>query len=156
MLIREAEVRDIPRIVELLRQVLEVHADGRPDLFIHGTRKYTDEELAQIIADDNRPLFVATDDGGVVVGHAFCEIQDFTGSNNMQPVLTLYVDDICVDEKARGTHVGTALYQHVIEFAREGGFHNVTLNVWSCNPGAMAFYQAMGMVPYKVGMEQVL
>ena len=156
MLIREAEPRDIPRIVELLRQVLEVHADGRPDLFIHGTRKYTDEELAQIIADDNRPLFVATDDDGVVVGHAFCEIQDFTGSNNMQPVLTLYVDDICVDEKARGTHVGTALYQRVIEFAREGGFHNVTLNVWSCNPGAMAFYQAMGMVPYKVGMEQVL
>ena len=156
MLIRRAEQHDIPAIHDLLSQVLEVHANGRPDLFVHGTRKYTDDQLSAIIADDQRPLFVAVDDAGVVCGHAFCEIQDNAGSNNLQPIRTLYVDDICVDEAARGKHVGTALYQHVIGFAREGGFYNVTLNVWSCNPGAMAFYQAMGMTPYKVGMEQIL
>jgi len=44
----------------------------------------------------------------------------------------------------------------VIDFARREGFYNVTLNVWSCNPGAQAFYEAMGMKPYKIGMEQVL
>lgn len=156
MLIREAEPRDIPAIHDLLSQVLEVHANGRPDLFVHGTRKYTDEQLSAIIADEQRPLFVAVDDAGRVVGHAFCEVQDASGSNNLQPIRTLYVDDICVDENARGQHVGTALYQRVVAFAREQGFYNVTLNVWSCNPGAMAFYEAMGMRPYKVGMEQIL
>lgn len=156
MQIRRAEQRDIPRIHELLSQVLTVHADGRPDLFVHGTRKYTDEQLEAIIADDARPIFVAVDDDDSAVGHAFCEVQDFSGSNNLQPIRTLYVDDICVDESARGMHIGTALYRHVIAFARAEGFYNVTLNVWTCNPGAMAFYQAMGMTPYKVGMEQVL
>ena len=52
--------------------------------------------------------------------------------------------------------MGTALYRHVIDYACGLGCHDVTLNVWSCNPGAKAFYQATGMTPYKIGMEQVL
>lgn len=108
--------------------------------------------------DDARPVFVAVDpdDGERVLGHAFCEVQDLRGSSNMQPILSVYVDDICVDEACRGRHVGTALYRHVIDYARELGCHNVTLNVWECNPGARAFYEAMGMSVQKTCLEQVL
>ena len=130
----------------LLSQVLTVHAEGRPDLFRAGTRKYTDEELLALFADDARPVFVAVD----------CAVQDYRGSNNMQPILSIYVDDICVDEASRGRHVGTALYRHVLDYARELGCHNVTLNVWECNPGARAFYEAMGMTVQKTCLEQVL
>ena len=42
MIIRKAEEKDIPRILELLGQVLQIHADIRPDIFIPGTTKYTD------------------------------------------------------------------------------------------------------------------
>lgn len=34
MTIRKAEEKDIPRIIELLGQVLQIHADIRPDIFI--------------------------------------------------------------------------------------------------------------------------
>ncbi len=156
MLVRRAGEQDLAGVGSLLRQVAQVHADGRPDLFRSGARKYTDAELLGIFADDAHPVFVAVDEGGAVLGHAFCEVQDFRGSNNMQPIVSLYIDDICVDEKSRGQHVGTALYQHVIAFARELGCHNVTLNVWECNPGARAFYDAMGMTPLKTCLEQVL
>ena len=71
-------------------------------------------------------------------------------------VLTLYIDDLCVDEQCRGKHIGKALYEHVLSFAREKGCHNVTLNVWSLNGPARRFYDAMGLVPYRVGMEQRL
>ena len=159
MMVRRAKDEDLPGVTSLLRQVLEVHAAGRPDLFRAGTRKYTDEELLAIFADDEHPVFVAVEEdaaSGEVLGHAFCEVQDFRSSNNMQPILSLYVDDICVDERARGRHVGTALYRRVVEHARELGCHNLTLNVWSCNPGARAFYDAMGLVPQKTCLEQVL
>lgn len=142
----------------LLSQVLEVHASGRPDLFRSGTRKYSDEELLAIFSDDARPVFVAVDDpeDGRVLGHTFCELQDYRASNNMQPILSIYIDDICVDEACRGHGVATALYQHVLGYAREIGCHNVTLNVWECNPGARAFYDAMGMSVQKTCLEQVL
>ena len=156
MTVRRAGEKDLAGINALLSQVLEVHAAGRPDIFRAGTRKYVDDELLALFEDEVHPVFVAVDDEGRVLGHAFCELQDHRGSNSWQPILSLYIDDICVDEKSRGQHVGTALYQHVIGFARERGCHNVTLNVWECNPGARAFYDAMGMTPLKTCLEQVL
>ena len=156
MQVRRACEKDLAGVHKLLNQVLAVHAEGRPDIFRAGTRKYTDAELLAMFEDDAHPVFVAVGDDGAVLGHAFCELQDYRQSNSWQPIMSLYIDDICVDEKSRGKHVGTALYQHVIDFAREKGCHNVTLNVWECNPGARAFYDAMGMTPLKTCLEQVL
>ena len=153
--VRRAEARDIPAILELLVQVNRVHHEGRPDLFKKAT-KYTAEELRAILADDSTPVFVGVDEAGAVLGHGFCVFQQQLNSPLMTDVKTLYIDDICVDERARGRGVGRALYEHILDFARESGCHNVTLNVWSCNPGAMAFYEKLGLVPYKVGMEKIL
>lgn len=159
MQVRRAIDADIPGIDSCLSQVLEVHAQGRPDLFRSGTRKYGDDELREIIADDRRPVFVAVNEDaapGDILGYGFCIVEDHAHSNNLQPIRTLYVDDICVDEGARGHGVATAIYRHIIAFARGSGFHNVTLNVWECNPGARKFYEAMGMSVQKTCMEQVL
>lgn len=156
MEIRRAQATDTVGIMKLLGQVANVHAKGRPDLFMEGGTKYTAHELQDIIANDERPIFVAVDEDGNVLGYAFCVFEDYTGDTVRTHIRTLYIDDICVDEQARGQHVGTAVYDYVLAFAREQGFYNVTLNVWSCNPGAQRFYEAMGMKPYKVGMEVVL
>lgn len=152
--IRRAENRDIPRIMELLSQVLEVHAKGRPDLFKSGTTKYSAEELAEIIADDERPIFVG-EHGGVVQGYAFCVFQQHS-ERNTPSFTTLYIDDLCVDEKSRGLRVGRSLYEYVLKFAKESGCYNVTLNVWACNESAMKFYEKCGLQVQKIGMEKVL
>lgn len=154
--IRRAQNSDTNAIMTLLRQVNDVHAHGRPDLFIEGKTKYTPDELMQIIADDSRPIFVAAATDGGMLGYAFCVDEDHTGSNNLQPIRTLYIDDICVDEAARGNHVGTDLYSHVLDYARAHGYHNVTLNAWAANTAAVKFYEHLGMNVYKYGMEQVL
>ena len=156
MEIRRAEEADMPRIEELLRQVNLVHHKGRPDLFKYGARKYTDEELRVLIHDDSRPIFVAQDGAGTVQGYAFCIFQQYVNHNIMTDIKTLYIDDLCVDEACRGQHIGTALYRHVLDFARASGCYNVTLNVWSLNESAMKFYQAQGLKPQKVGMEVLL
>lgn len=154
--IRKAEARDIPRILELLSQVLEVHAAGRPDLFKSGTTKYSHEELAEIIADPERPIFVAADsDNGVVQGYAFCVFQRHN-ERNTPDFTTLYIDDLCVDEGSRGLHIGKALYDYVLKFAKESGCYNVTLNVWACNEAAMKFYEKCGLQVQKIGMEKIL
>ena len=155
MNIRRAEMRDIPRMGELLSQVNLVHHLGRPDIF-KLARKYTDEELEVIIGDDSRPVLVAVDENEYVMGYAFCILQQHIGSNLMTDIKTLYIDDLCVDEKLRGMHIGKALYEAAVELARREACYNLTLNVWSCNEGAMRFYEACGLVPQKVGMEKIL
>ena len=153
--VRRAGERDIPAIMELLKQVNKVHADGRPDLFKLAT-KYKDDELRAIVNNDQTPVFVCTDGNGRVLGHGFCILQRPENTRLMTDILTLYIDDICVDEAARGQHVGRMIYEHIIGFARQCGCYNVTLNVWNCNPGAMKFYERLGLVTYKVGMEKLL
>ena len=61
-----------------------------------------------------------------------------------------------VDEKLRGQHIGRELYEYVLSFAKEEGCHNLTLNVWACNPAAMRFYESCGLSVQKIGMEQIL
>ena len=156
MNIRRAELRDIEGINKLLHQVLTVHHNGRPDLFKGNCTKYTDEELSHIILDDSRPIFVASDENGSVLGYAFCIFQQHLNDNILTDIKTLYIDDLCVDETLRGQHIGRQLYDAVVTFAKESGCYNVTLNVWSLNEAAMKFYEKCGLKPQKVGMECIL
>ena len=156
MNIRRAKNTDMDGINNLLEQVLMVHHNGRPDLFKSGAKKYTDAELELIIADDRKPIFVAVDDKEQVLGYAFCLFQQHINNNILTDIKTLYIDDLCVDENLRGQHIGKQLYEYVLNFAREQGCYNVTLNVWACNTRAMKFYEKCGLVPQKVGMEKIL
>lgn len=153
--VRAATKNDIPALMSLLVQVNMVHHNGRPDLFKGPTTKYTETGLAAILADPATPVFVGADESGRVLGHGFCVMQH-SGGQLMEEHDTLYIDDICVDEAARGLGVGRALYDHILSYARQKGCYNVTLNVWTCNPGAMRFYEKLGLKPYKVGMEMIL
>ena len=154
--VRRAEEKDIPAILALLLQVDMVHHLGRPDLFRGPATKYSAEQLSEILTQPDTPVFVCTDSDGSVLGHAFCVHRQVIGDAVLTDVKTLYIDDICVDEKARHRHVGTALYESVKVYAREHGFYHITLNVWSCNPGAQAFYEALGLRPQKICMEEIL
>ena len=156
MNIRRAKQSDMSGINKLLNQGLMVHHNGRPDLFKSNVKKYTDEELALLIEDDGRPIFVAVGENEEVLGYAFCVFQQHINNNILTDIKTLYIDDLCVDEDKRGMHIGKQLYDYVINFAREQGCYNLTLNVWSCNVNAMKFYEKCGLVPQKVGMETIL
>ena len=154
--VRKALRKDIPRILELLVQVDMVHHLGRPDLFRGPATKYSATELEEILVNEDTPVFVCVDEKDIPLGHAFCMMKQVVGDSVLTDIKTLYIDDICVDETARKQKVGETLYQSVLDYAREQQCYNVTLNVWTCNPGAMKFYENMGMVPQKIGMEKIL
>jgi len=156
MLIRKANDGDRVGIGELLMQVLEVHHNARPDLFRGGVKKYTDDELAEIMKDESRPIFVAEDADGSVVGYAFCVFVQHINDNILTDIKTLYIDDLCVDEKCRGRGIGKALYNFVVDFARGMNCYNVTLNVWADNTSALGFYESIGLRKQKIGMELIL
>ena len=155
MIIKRAELSDMDGTNRLLKQVLMVHHEGRPDLFKPNAKKYTDEELSEIILDDTRPIFVAKEDGKVL-GYAFCVFIRHIANNILTDIKTLYIDDLCVDESVRGKHIGKSLYEYVMEFARDNGVYNITLNVWELNSGAKRFYEKCGFSVQKTGMEMIL
>ena len=153
--ITKATPENIDGILVLLGQVLEVHHNGRPDIFKTGAVKYTRVELERLLLDEKRPIMVAKNEERML-GYVFCIIKETQNDNILQDVKTLYIDDLCVDESERGGGIGKALYEHVKAYAKELGCYNLTLNVWECNEGAKRFYERMGLVPRNTLMETVL
>jgi ribosomal protein S18 acetylase RimI-like enzyme len=156
MKIRKAEEKDIPRLLALLGQVLQIHAEIRPDIFIPGTTKYTVCELAELMKQEDKPIYVAVNEDDVCMGYAFCQMQEQPFSTNMVPFKSLFIDDLCVDQQARGQHIGESLFEYVKQQAKEQGCYEVTLNVWAGNTPAEHFYEKMGMRTKERQMEYIL
>ena len=156
MLIRRSQIKDIDKLITLLQEVLEIHAKIRPDIFISGTTKYTREELLQKIANDDEPIYVAVDDNEEVIGYAFCVLKQQPFSTNMVPFTSLYIDDLCVDSKYRGQHIGEQLFEYVKAEAKRLGCYEITLAVWAGNDGAEKFYDRIGLKTKERIMEYIL
>ncbi|MBM7642463.1 GNAT family N-acetyltransferase [Streptococcus loxodontisalivarius] len=157
MTIRQAELNDIPRLQELLAQILEVHHIARPDLFHPVGSKFTDEDLKEVIEDPQKSIFVYEDESGEVQGHLFTIVEETKEESTTQVKhKTLFIDDLCVNQAARGQKIGEQLYQFAIEHAKQLGCYNLTLHVWNDNAGALRFYERLGMKPQYTAMEEIL
>ena len=154
-MIRKAVKKDIEKISDLLSQVDLVHHNGRPDIFKIG-KKYSYSQLEYMLNDDERPILVYVDENDEVLGYCFCVYLKHENNSVLTDIKTLYIDDLCVDEKRRGENIGKALYKAAEKLASENGCYNLTLNVWSCNQSAMRFYEKIGLIPQKVVMEKIL
>ena len=155
MEIRFAQIGDVPGILALLQQVGQVHHRGRPDIFRADAQKYGASQVIAMLDKPGIAIFVAAEED-TVLGYCFC----FVKEHRKDPVITdyteLYIDDLCVDENLRGQHIGKALYETACRYARQRCCRSITLNVWSCNESAAAFYKALGLQPQKTTMEQIL
>lgn len=154
-MIRKALEKDIIKIGDLLSQVDLVHYNGRPDIFRIG-RKYSDEELKELLKDEGRPILVSVDENDEVMGYCFCIFQQHINDSVLTDIKTLYIDDLCVDKKLCGKHIGKELYDAAVRLAKDNDCYNLTLNVWICNPSALRFYESCGLTPQKIGMEFIL
>ena len=109
----------------------------------------TASELLSIIDNPNSVLFIAEveRDGGLsVVGSltlAFYRIP--TG-------LKAWIEDVVVDESARGLGVGEALNLAAIDESRQRGAKNVSLTSRSSREAANRLYQRLGFTPYETNL----
>ena len=155
MKVRFANCEDVPGILLLLQQVGRIHHEGRPDLFRENAQKYGASQVIHTIENPQTPLFVAVE-GEKVLGYAFCQAKTITQDPVFLDRTELYLDDLCVDENCRHQGIGKALYNAVLDYAKEQKFHHLTLNVWSFNESALKFYQSCGMQPQRIFMETIL
>ncbi|MBR0446340.1 MAG: GNAT family N-acetyltransferase [Oscillospiraceae bacterium] len=155
MEIRFAEAKDVSGILDLLRQVGQVHHEGRPDIFRTGARKYGASQILAMLDSPKTPIFVAVE-GEKVVGYGFCQVKIYDRDPVIADHTEIYIDDLCVDASCRGQGIGKKIYEEILRYAKMRRAYNVTLNVWCCNENAMAFYEKLGLKPQKIGMETIV
>ena len=152
MTVRFAKETELERVNELRKQVNELHAAGRPDIFKPGFSKELQDHVFAIWNDPDQKIVVAERDGvlcGVAVLHhirkpenPFMYERDF-----------LDIDEFCVDEAYRRTGVATELIAFIRLYAKSEGFDRIELNMWEFNGDALAFYEAVGFTSYRRYLE---
>ena len=154
--VRRAEPGDGVAVVRLLRQIADLHHEGRPDMFKTNRQKYNEEEYAAILKEKDRPVFVAVGETGDVLGHCFLKVERYEGHSVFIDHSTLFIDDICVDNNCRGQGIGHMLFAAAKAYAEQIGVYNIELNVWEFNDGAVRFYESHGFKTRSRIMELIL
>lgn len=153
--IRKAEVKDIEKLLGLLHQIREFHCDFRPDIFVRGCIKYSEEELEDVLTDESRIVFVAVNENDEAIAHLFLKIKNIS-SPELVKRKELYIDDICVDENERCQGIGKMLLEKAQEIAKELDCDFLTLNLWAGNDSAERLYKNFGLKPRVTTLEKRL
>ena len=99
------------------------------------------EELAEIVSSRDSVLYLARIDGRIVGSLTLAFYRIPTG-------LKAWIEDVVVDESARGQGVGEALNTTAIDEARRRGAKNVSLTSRASRESANRLYQRLGFKPY--------
>lgn len=99
----------------------------------------TDVYLRAVVEATSTTLFVARIDGQIVGTLSLAVFRIPTGTR-------AWIEDVVVDEEARGRGVGSALVKSAIERARAHGARAVDLTSRPSREAANALYQRLGFV----------
>ncbi|HEY3000109.1 MAG TPA: GNAT family N-acetyltransferase [Acidimicrobiales bacterium] len=100
----------------------------------------TTAELSDVVASPATDLFIALDDGGTIVGTA--TLATFRIPTGMRA----WIEDVVVDDAARGAGVGHALTTAMLDRARELGCVTVELTSRPSREAANRLYRRAGFV----------
>ena len=105
----------------------------------------TAQELAEIVASPDSVLYLARHDGRIVGSLTLAFYRIPTG-------LKAWIEDVVVDESARGQGVGEALNTAAIDEARRRAAKNVGLTSRASRETANRLYQRLGFSPYETNV----
>lgn len=103
------------------------------------------DELQAIVDAPDSVLFVARLDGRIVGSLTLAFYRIPTG-------LKAWIEDVVVDDSARGQGVGEALNRAAIAEAAHRGAKNVSLTSRSSREAANRLYQRLGFQPYETNL----
>lgn len=126
---RQAVTRDIPGMIELLRQLFTIERD-----FSFNPEKHR-VGLWMLFQDESAKIFVAELEGRLV---GMCTLQILTSTAEGAKVGLL--EDLVVDEKFRHEGVGTFLLKTATEWGRKSGLKRIQLLADKYNMPALNFY----------------
>lgn len=152
MEIRDMESKDYPEIDRLMKELHELHVQGRPDLYTELEHPYSQEEFEKIV-NDPETIAIVSQEEGKVTGLCIGTLRKKSGMVEMR---TLYMDDLVVDRDYRGKGIASQLYREMEERGRKAGAKRLDLMVWEFNERARRFYENQGMRPQRYIYEKEL
>lgn len=96
------------------------------------------DRLSELIDSDNTLIFIGTDDNGSIVGMLSLIVMRIPTGNKA------WIEDVVVDQSARGQGVGKSLMNHALQQAKKQGVKSIDLTSRPSRESANKLYQNLG------------
>ena len=155
MEIRKLIESDYDMVVELYKELDEMHVQARPDYFVHrdNDKIYHRDAFIHNLAYSGG-LELGAFENEQLIGIVRATLWEESGM--VKDVKTVCLDNIYVLPSHRRNGVATGLFSEVELWAKEQGAIRLDLHTWDFNKNAIAMYQAMGMTPQRYVFEKKL
>ena len=143
-MVRLAKKEDLKTVNKIRKEVYDLHAKARPDIFNpNWAEKSQMEYLTTYLSDENLLLYVCERDGKIL-GYAMVEKREKPESTYSKARRWCEIGDLGVTAKIRGKGVGTEIFEFLKKELKKQGFPKIQLNVWEFNKAAINFYEKNG------------
>ena len=155
MEIRKLVESDYDMVIELYKELDEMHVQARPDYFVHRDKVkiYPKDAFIHNLSYPGG-LELGAFENGQLVGVVSATLWEESGM--VKDVKTVCLDNIYVLPRHRRNGVATRLFTEVELWAKEQGAIRLDLYTWDFNKNAIAMYQAMRMTPQRYVFEKKL
>tara|TARA_B100000953_G_scaffold217247_1_gene179641 strand:+ start:1152 stop:1583 length:432 start_codon:yes stop_codon:yes gene_type:complete len=129
--IREVEKVDAKLVAAYKKLIPQLSSSSLPP---------SEAELTKIVDSDSSTILVAEDDGVILGSMTLVTFQIPTG-------VRAWIEDVVVDNTARGKGVGWALNEYAIRLAEQMGAKTIDLTSRPTRETANRLYQRLGFTP---------
>ena len=155
MNVRLATENELKRINELRKQLFDLHASEKPEVFKPGFTKELQDYIHDVWNDPEQYIIVAEQDGEIC-GYAILHHINRPENQVMLEQDFLNIDEIGVDERFQRQGVAKTMISYIREFARQKGFHRIELFVWDFNKNAAELYESVGFSTFRCNMAMLI
>ncbi|MGM9924259.1 MAG: GNAT family N-acetyltransferase [Bacillus sp. (in: firmicutes)] len=152
MRIRKGVHGDYLAVAGLFRQVQDLHANRRPDIFKKAEEALPEEEFGLYVDSADAFICVAEQDGSVV-GVGVMMIHEIPDDEIRTGRTVAYIDALCVDSLYRQQRIGESIFKAMRDEAALRNATSLELDVGTFNKAAIRFYEKMGMNVKSYAME---
>ena len=147
-MIRQATQDDLQKVNQLRKQVNELHIQGEPKIFKPGFSVEMQQYVFQFINNDQKILLVYEDEKGIC-GYAMVSFVVKPETPYRYELRFAEIEEIGVDANCQGKGCGKKLINHIVEIAKQKGFMQIELNMFTFNQNADVFYEKIGFETYR-------
>ena len=159
--IRVAKDHDIEHILAFSRKLCDFNRANHDARCTYDDYSLVAEAVTQKMREtfqnrDKNTLFLIAETGETPIGYVFARIYEEAPTNDNGTGKVGLLDELFLDEQARGLGLGQCLMDEVMEWFKSNDIRRVKLHAYSWNIGAKAVYEKNGFKEYAVSYEKFI
>lgn len=151
-MVRSATLEEAEKVNEIREQVLQVHANGRRDIFKSCFNSDLKNYIYKFYENENADVLICERDK-IICGFACVEFVNKPESPYSYSRKYFHIEEFGVHKNCRRQGVGTELFKYIKQLANKNGYTRLELDMWEFNTDALKFYESLGFKTYRRYME---